>query len=245
MSGLTDAQDAYGHEMYDYLESRNEFEVVERDDGFIDASNGPKLYTSPYKDWPRHYKTALRLVRGRVLDIGCGAGRHAIHFQQQGHDVLGIDVSPLAIETARRRGLQNARVISITEISPEIGVFDTVLMLGNNFGLFGGAARARRLLKRLHRATSALGRIIAESTDPHKTEEPAHLAYHERNRRKGRLPGQARLRIRYKLYTTPWFDYLFVSQDELRTLLEGTGWRVARFIEADGAPQYIAVLEKV
>ena len=247
MSRLSDAQDAYGREMWDYLEGKNEFEVVERDDGFIDASNGPKLYCAPYREWPAHYKTALRLARGRVLDVGCGAGRHALYFQERGHEVVGIDNSPLAIATARRRGrrgLRDGRVLSVTEIGPALGRFDTVLMLGNNFGLFGGAERARRLLKRLYGLTSERARLIAESTDPYDTTEPAHLAYHERNRRKGRMSGQARIRIRYKLYATPWSDYLFVSRDEMWTLLEGTGWRVARVIDAAGAPRYIAIIEK-
>jgi|GEM_PF-5357719 len=44
-------------------------------------------------------------------------------------------------------------------------------------------------------------------------------------------------------YKTPWFDYLFVSRDELRAIVHGIGWRVARLIDSDG-PVYVAVLEK-
>lgn len=244
MSTLTDAQEAYGHEMWDYLDGKNEFEVVERDDGHIDVSDGPKTYCAPYRKWPAYYKQALRQVRGRVLDIGCGAGRHAIYLQEQGFDVLGIDISPLAIEAARRRGLQNTCVMSITEIDPKTGRFDTVLMLGNNFGLFGGAVRARRLFKQLYRVTGKQARIIAESTDPYRTDDPDHLAYHARNSQRGRMPGQVRIRVRYKSYASPWFDYLLVSQQEMQALLEGSGWTAVRFIGSGSAPQYIAIIEK-
>ena len=70
-----------------------------------------------------------------------------------------------------------------------------------------------------------------------------HLAYHERNRKRGRMPGQLRIRVRFGLTTTPWFDYLIVSPDELRELVAGSGWEVARLIDGE-AGIYAAVLEK-
>ena len=140
----------------------------------------------------------MRYVRGRVLDIGCGAGRHSLCLQEKGHDVVGIDNSPLAIEVCKKRGLKDARLLSLSQIDPSLGVFDTVIMLGNNFGLFGSADRAKRLLRRFHKMTSNKGRIVATSFDPYKTEDPDHLAYQAANRAKGRMPGQIRLRLRYK-----------------------------------------------
>lgn len=240
---MNDDQDAYGHELYDYLEGKNRFEIVERDDGYIDASDGPMLYTAPFKQWPAHYKKGMRHVRGDVLDIGCGAGRHTLYLQEKGFDVRGIDVSPLAVEVCKRRGVANARVLSITQISSELGRFDTLLMLGHNFGLFGSAVGTHRLLHKFHRITSERARIIAESRDPYQTDDPLHLAYHERNRARGRMPGQVRIRVRYRKYATPWFDYLFVSQDEMAALTTGTGWVVRQFVDSDAA-SYIAIIEK-
>ena len=138
---MRDYQDAYGHEMYDYFEGNGGFEIVERDDGFFDISGGPKGYFSEYEDWPPHHKKAMEYVIGRVLDIGCGAGKHSLYLQKKGFDVLGIDVSPLAIKACKLRGLRKVRVLSITQISSRLGKFQTVLMLGNNFGLFGSFKR--------------------------------------------------------------------------------------------------------
>ena len=241
---MKDVQDAYGHELYDYLQGRNEYEIVERSDGFIDASTGPRIYCAGYEEWPAHYKEALRYVRGSVLDIGCGAGRHCLYLQEQGFDVLGIDVSPLAIEVCARRGVRHARVMSVMQVTSRLGQFDTLLMLGNNFGLFGDATRARRLLRTFHSMTSGQARIIAESTDPYGTTDAFHLGYHDDNRKRGRMAGQLRIRVRYRKYATTWFDYLLVSQDEMRAILDGTDWTVARFVDSDAAP-YIAILEKV
>lgn len=119
---LSTFKDAYGHQLYDYLKGRSPgLEVVERDDGFIQATLGPRLYLSHYKDWSAHEKAAIRHVKGNVLDIGCGGGRHSLHLQKRGFRVLGVDVSPLAIKVSKLRGLKNARVMSVTHDRTETG----------------------------------------------------------------------------------------------------------------------------
>jgi SAM-dependent methyltransferase len=236
-------QDATGQAVYDHYRGIRAYELVEREDGFLSVGPGPGMYLSGYPDWRRHEKRAIRRVRGRVLDVGCNAGRHALWLQEQGHEVLGIDVSPLAIRTAKLRGLHRARVLSITGVSPRLGMFDTITMLGSNFGLFANPRRARRLLRLFARMTPDRGRIVAESLDPYDTDDPAHLAYHRSNRRRGRMSGQIRLRVRYRDLATPWLDYLFVSKEEMEQIVEGTGWRVARYYDS-GGPNYISLLEK-
>jgi SAM-dependent methyltransferase len=227
--------------VYDCLTGKDAHEIIERDDGLVEVTRSS--YFSEFKNWPSHQKRAMRYVRGRVLDIGSGAGRHSLYLQEKGHEVLGIDNSPLALEVCRLRGLKNTKLLPITEINSRLGIFDTVLMMGNNFGLFGDFDKARRLLKRLNKITSERGRIIAETIDVYQTEVPEHLSYHERNRRGGRMAGQIRLRVRYRTYATPWFDYLMVSKEEMADILDSTYWKIARFIDSDG-PMYVAILDK-
>jgi SAM-dependent methyltransferase len=235
--------DAVGREFLDYLGGKSSWEVVERDDGYIEPSPGPKVYFTEYGDWSSHVKKAMRHAKGRVLDIGCGAGRHSLYLQSRGHDVLGVDVSPLAVRVCKLRGLRRAEAMDVTQVSRSLGVFDTVLMLGNNFGLFRNPKTARWLLRRLRGVTSERARIIAETVDPYDTTNPCHLRYHKLNRKRGRMSGQIRLRVRYQTYATPWFDYLFVSRPEMKSILEGTGWGVERFIDSKG-PAYVAILNK-
>jgi SAM-dependent methyltransferase len=242
---LTSKQDAQGREIYDYYKGdRDVQEIVERDDGFIEAYPGPRSYLSRYRDWTPHHKTAIGHARGRVLDIGCGGGRHSLYLQGKGYEVLGVDVSPLAIRTSKLRGLKNTRLMSITELGPHLGHFDTILMLGNNFGLFASPSKARLLLRRFLKMTTPEARIIAESRDIYKPPVPAyHRKYQLMNRRRRRMPGQVRIRIRYQEFATPWFDYLLASKSEMKRIVKGTGWAVQKFIESKG-PQYIAIIRR-
>jgi SAM-dependent methyltransferase len=244
---ITDQQDAFGHGIYDYFQAekghRHIYEIEEREDGYIDTSGGPAVYFWEYRQWPLCEKKALRYVQGRVLDIGCGAGRHALYLQEKGMDVLGIDNSPLAIKVCKERGLRNAEVLSINQINRGLGVFDTILMLGNNFGLFGSFESAKRLLTKLSRITTDNSRIIAASNDIYKTKNPEHLNYHKYNRKRGRMAGQIRLRVRYQKYTTPYFDYLMVSKSEMENILDGTDWQANKFIDSQG-PVYVAIIDK-
>jgi SAM-dependent methyltransferase len=243
---VREREDAFGRMLLDHLEGRRSHEVVERSDGYIDVAGGPKAYFEPFRRWSPVERKAMRFVRGRVLDVGVGAGRVALHLQERGHEVVGIDNSPLTVEVARRRGVKDARLLPFRDVGPKLGVFDTVVMMCNNFGLFGSAAGARRLLRRLANITADDARIVAGSRDPYGTERPEHLAYHEQNRRQGRMGGQLRLRIRHGLYRTSYFDYLLVTPDEMSELAFSGGWEVDRLVEPhESDPSYyVGVLRK-
>lgn len=243
---MKSGEDAFGRQLLAQYEGRanTDAEIIERDDGFIATGSHPGLYFSEYKDWSRAERQALRHVAGRVLDVGCGAGRHALYLQSKGFDVTGIDLSPGAVRLCRLRGVKKVLVRSIVDVDKFAPAsFDAVLMLGNNFGLFGSRAGARRTLNKLARVTTGAARIVAQSIDPYDTDNPEHLAYHRRNLARGRMGGQIRMRVRYGRAKGHWLDYLLVSRGEMEGLLEGTAWRVEKFIPAEG-PNYAAVIAK-
>lgn len=239
------ADDAYGESIWDYYKGIPGREVIERSDGLIDPSEvAPKLYFAPFEEWPEVEKRGVRYAHGRILDVGCGAGRVSLYLQGEGHDVLGIDLSPLAVKVYRLRGVKKAKVLAFQDIDFQPGSFDSVVMFGNNFGLFGSRSGARRLLRKLHSMTSPGGVLIGESVNPYATVNPDHLQYQKRNRETGRMSGQVRIRARYKTFVGPWFDYLLVSREEMKEVAAGTGWRVRRFIGSSGSPLYLGVLER-
>jgi SAM-dependent methyltransferase len=180
----------------------------------------------------------MRFVCGRVLDVGCGAGRALLYLMERGIDALGIDNSPAAIEVCRQRGLRNIALRSITDLRG-LGTFDTILLLGSGFGLFGTRNRARRLLGQMYGMTSEIGRVIATTRDPYATTDPDDLRYIERNGQRGRMPGQFRIRIRYRTYRSPWWDYLTVSRQELlqTVAVRAGGSRGSSMGPTDGMPR--------
>ena len=237
-------EDAYGHEMWACYNGKDVAEIVENADDYIKASTfGPKGYFSDYEDWAPYTKKAMEFVKGRILDIGCGAGRCSLYLQKKGFDVTGIDNSPLAIRVCKLRGLKKAKLVAVEDANFEPNSFDTIIMMGNNFGLLGGFEKAQRLLKRFYRFTSKNALIIADTRDPYKTDNPAYLEYHRLNKKKGRMGGQIRLRIRFEKYVGRWLDYLMVSKEEMTEILNGTGWRVGDFIDSEDS-RYVAIIEK-
>lgn len=237
-------KDAYGQQILAYFNGEKVPEIVERDDGYISASfssNG--LYFAGFRDWPEIEREAIRFATGKVLDIGCGAGRVELYLQRKKYDVTGIDTSPLAIKVCRMRGVKKARVMSIRGVSAfRAKEFDTIVMFGHNFGLFGDYRTAKRLLRQLYRITSGDAVILATGRDPYKEDNPIHAGYDRSNLKKGRMYGQLRMRVRFGKLAGEWLDYLYVSKSEMKNILEGTGWKIERFIP--DYPHYAVVMAK-
>ncbi len=241
----TKPADPFGQMLLDQLRTgQNLCEIMEREDGFIATASMQGHYFSPFRTWSAVEKKAVSLVRGHVLDIGCGAGRHSLHYQEKGLTVTAIDVSPGAVKVSRARGVKNVLLRPIDKISlfkPE--TFDSVIMMGNNFGLFGGARRAKKILDDLDRITTARALIVAGSLNPYGTKDPSHLRYHRFNKQRGRMGGQIKTRVRFRDLVGEWFDYLLASPAEMETLLDGTVWRL-KTILGDPTGNYFGIIEK-
>ncbi|MEV6342202.1 methyltransferase domain-containing protein [Actinoplanes sp. NPDC051851] len=216
-------------------------EVIERDDGLINGAPADHYLDEP-DAWQPHDHRALRLCRGHVLDIGVGAGRIAIELQSRGMAVTGLDTSRGAIEVSRRRGLRDTVLATVDEYARAAARYDTFLLLGNNLGLLESRERAPVMLDALARLANPGARILAQGADPYGTSDPVHVGYHERNRARGRFGGQLRLRLRYRMVASEWFDYLNCSAEELETLVAGTPWRLTSIDDRD-RPYYLAVME--
>ena len=238
-------KDAYGKQLLaQYTSQTPTAEIIERDDNLILVGSAEGLYFSEYDEWGDLERQSIAKARGKILDIGCGAGRHSLYLQGKGFDVTAIDNSPGAIKVCKLRGLKKALVRSINEIDRfRAGSFDTILMFGNNFGLFGSPQNAKIILQKMSRITKPNAQILAGTLNPYQTDDINHLQYHRLNRRRGRMGGQIRMRIRYGKIVGEWFDYLFVSPEEMKKILEKTDWQIKELLDSEKA-NYIAVIEK-
>ncbi|MBA3334055.1 MAG: class I SAM-dependent methyltransferase [Acidobacteria bacterium] len=242
---MKNSEDAYGQTLLaQYKHQTPTAEIIERDDDYIDTGSDPGLYFTEYAEWSPLERRAIEQARGRVLDVGCGAGRHALYLQQKDFDVTGIDNSPDAIRVCKLRGLKKALVRPIEDVDKfKANSFNTIQMFGNNFGLFGSFENAQLILKKFSRITAPDAQIIAGTHNPYQTTEPEHLAYHQLNRRRGRMGGQLKMRVRFGKVIGEWFDYLFVSPEEMQNILRDTDWQIKDFIELEAA-SYFAIINK-
>ncbi|HUF85600.1 MAG TPA: class I SAM-dependent methyltransferase [Acidimicrobiia bacterium] len=107
---------------------------------------------------------ALALEPGqRVLDVGCGPGRHALALARRGMEVVGVDLSPdfvqLAREAAAAEDLPAAfEILDVRDLAYD-GEFDAVICLcQGGFGLLGGADDAG-VVERIVRAARPGGGV--------------------------------------------------------------------------------------
>lgn len=116
-----------------------------------------------FSQLPEREVMALGLCRGKVLDVGAGAGAHTLLLQERGLEVTAADISAGAVEVMKARGVRNARQANVFGL--EEGSFDTILMLMNGIGIVGGLVGLDRFLEHAKRLLSLQGQIILESSD--------------------------------------------------------------------------------
>ncbi|MEU4249352.1 hypothetical protein AB0F15_18265 [Amycolatopsis sp. NPDC026612] len=138
---------------------------------------------------------------------------------------------------ARERGVA-VRELGVQDVDSTLGCFDTILLGGQNIGLLESREKGPDLLTRLAAVTAPGGRLLGVANDPYSLRSPWHRAYLDRNRERGRLPGQQRFRLRHGVVATSWFDYLTLSVPELEDLAGPTPWRLTDVVRS--GHQYLA-----
>ncbi len=107
---------------------------------------------------------ALELSCGRVLDVGAGAGCHALALQGRGMEVTAIDVSPLSVKVMRDSGVEDARLVNLYDESFQ-GSFDTILLLMNGSGIIGKIANIPQFFACINRLLAPGGQVLMDSSD--------------------------------------------------------------------------------
>lgn len=115
-----------------------------------------------YEGMPKIEQKALQLAKGKVLDVGCGAGSHALYLQNLGFDVTAIDISPNAIDACTLRGVKRALKKNVLEVDEK---FDTILLLMNGSGIFGKLQNTSKYLQKLKSLLNPGGQILLDSSD--------------------------------------------------------------------------------
>lgn len=117
-----------------------------------------------YDEMPQMEQKALQLAKGKILDVGCGAGSHSLSLQNERNlDVTSIDISTNAIQACTLRGLKNAKVQDVMALENE--KYDTILLLMNGAGMCGKLKNIPNFLLKLKSLLNPGGQILMDSSD--------------------------------------------------------------------------------
>ncbi|WP_427875320.1 class I SAM-dependent methyltransferase [Flavobacterium sp. MMS24-S5] len=157
-------KDLFGKAIFDfYTKNSPEDIITETSISEEDEMSVEYLFRS-YNEMPKIEQKALQLAKGKILDVGCGAGSHALSLQnERSLNVTAIDISEKAIETCRLRGIKNAKVENILDFDGE--KFDTILLLMNGTGIFGQLKNCNSYLTKLKSLLNPGGQILIDSSD--------------------------------------------------------------------------------
>ena len=157
-------KDLFGKAILDY-QTNNSPEDIVTETSISEADNMSVSYLfRAFADMPQVEQRALQLAKGKVLDVGCGAGSHSLYLQNELQlNVTSIDISTNAIEACRLRGLKNALVCDILNLENQ--KFDTILLLMNGTGIFGTLSKTDKYLEKLKSLLNPNGQILIDSSD--------------------------------------------------------------------------------
>lgn len=143
-----DLNDPLGKAFTDYLNG-NKNETITVYSNIVETEHWPICYFfRSYSEMPELEKTALKNCSGKILEIGAGAGSHALELQNKDFDITALDYSKGAVETMQKRGVNKTVYSSIFDFKSE-AKYDTILMLMNGIGLAGTIKGYKKLLEQL------------------------------------------------------------------------------------------------
>ena len=211
--------DLFGKAILDY-QTNNEPQDLITETSISEADDMSVAYLfRSFNEMPKIEQKALQLSKGKILDVGCGAGSHSLYLQEKELDVTSIDISENAIQACQLRGLKKARVQNLLDIHNE--TFDTILLLMNGTGIFGTLAQTSIYLQKLKSLLNPNGQILIDSSDiiyMFDEEEdgskwvPADGYY-----------GELTFTVSYKNQTEDLFPWLYLDYNTLQNAANANG----------------------
>ncbi|SDM74349.1 Methyltransferase domain-containing protein [Halogranum gelatinilyticum] len=193
--------------------------------------------------WPEPTRRLLDSLDGPVLDLGCGAGNHALYLQSRG-ECVAADVSPGAVAAARERGVEVAVVADMFALPFARDSFRSVWMWGTQLGLAGSLAGVSAILANLAVVTDGEGTAVVDGYDPRHVDTDTMVGY-----RSDLREGVARRAFHFEYerdgerLVGRTLSFVLFGPDRLQDATVGTPWTVRDVHERDGG-HYCAVLEK-
>ena len=218
-------KDLFGKAILDF-QTNNSPESLVTETNISEADEMPVDYLfRKYNQMPKLEQKALQMSKGKVLDVGCGAGSHSLYLQGKGLEVTSIDISENAIKACHLRGLTNAKVQNILDLGTDSdrhqNKFDTILLLMNGTGIFGCLSETSKYLQKLKSLLTPNGQILIDSSD-------IIYMFDEDEDGSKRVPsdgyyGELTFTISYKNETEDSFPWLYLDYNTLQNAAHTIG----------------------
>ena len=229
--------DIYGQALLDFIEDDGPQDIVVHSDVTETEIYPVEVFFRNYAAFPYLEQQAMKLCRGKILDVGAGAGIHSKYLQEMGLDVYPIDTSTKAVKVMEKLDVKKARKLDFFEMGKE--KYDTILMMMNGFGVMGTMNRLDEFFKTAKRLLYPEGQIICDSSDL------IHL-YSDDNGTvnidlsKGYY-GEVTYQMEYKKQLGEAFKWLFIDQGNLAEIASNHGFKTHIIFE-DETHHYLAQL---
>jgi SAM-dependent methyltransferase len=221
--------DPLGKALIDYHNGDHSANVTVRSNVAEDDVLKVSYLFRSFSQFPEREVKALDLCRGKVLDVGAGAGAHALVLQERGLEVTAVDISVGAVEVMKARGVRSVRQENLFGL--EEGAFDTILMLMNGIGIVGNLLGLDRFLDQATRLLSPQGQIVVESSDIlYLFEEEDGSVLLDLN---APYYGEVEYQMEYRGQKGLAFPWLFVDFQTLQDHAESKGYHCEYLTEDD------------
>lgn len=224
-------KDLFGKAILDY-QTKDAPEDIMTETSISEADEMPVSYLfRTYNEMPKLEQKALQLAKGNVLDVGCGAGSHALALQNERNlEVTAIDISENAVRACQLRGIENVKVANILDLDEE-NKFDTILLLMNGTGIFGTLKETDTYLQKLKSLLHENGQILIDSSDLiymyDQDEDGAYCipadGYY----------GELTFTLQYKGETEDTFPWLYMDYNTLQNAAIANGLNCELVLEGD------------
>lgn len=217
--------DLFGKAIKDFFEGNYSEDIINStnltEDDILPV---PYLFRT-YVEMPKLEQKALSLSRGKVLDIGCGAGSHSLYLQEKGLDVTALDLSIGAIDICKKRGVKKAVSSSIYDFKD--GTFDTLLLMMNGAGICGYLENLPFLLMHLKSLLNEKGQILVDSSDivymyPEAMLQELDYYY-----------GEVDFQLSYKGETEEPFPWVYIDYDTLEKFAFNAGFQCEKILDGE------------
>lgn len=226
--------DVFGQALLDYYKKQS------TDKLYLHSSYADEVEVMPVdiffrkeRDFPEMEFVALAFCDGTVLDVGAGAGSHALHLQKKGFDVTALELSETACAIMKERGVKKVIQGDIFKFQGQR--FDTLLFLMNGIGLSQTLDGLKNMLTHCKTLLRPGGQLLFDSSDI------TYLYTDAFPKPKDRYYGEIDFQYQYKGKRGARFGWVYVDQDTLMELAQEDGWVVQVLFE-DGEDGYLVRL---